>query len=152
MSNNKAKAIFNELINKKKEIMNKLYYSVDYNNLTFKYVGPTKDVSFYGYMDSKELFNAIKSIRIKFIDAQNKQNEFLNRLNDMKTGRKNIEQQEIINNLEKFYNSREQVINFFKEYTEMLSDAKYKSKTNNTRLPIALAQAKAGNNSQNLLN
>ena len=78
MSNNKAKAIFNELINKKKEIMNKLYDSVDYNNLTFKYVGPTKDVSFYEYMNSKDFFNVITSSQIKYSDAQDKQNEFLN--------------------------------------------------------------------------
>ena len=40
--------------------MNELYDSVDYNNLKFEYKCPTKDVSFYEYMDSKELFNAIK--------------------------------------------------------------------------------------------
>ena len=40
--------------------MNELYDSVDYNNLKFEYKGPTKDVSFYEYMDCKELFNAIK--------------------------------------------------------------------------------------------
>ena len=79
-------------------------------------------------MDSKELFNAIKSTQIKFSDARNKQNEFLNRLNNIKIGRKFIEQQEIINNIEKFYNSRKQVINFFRDYTEMLSDANYKAK------------------------
>ena len=33
--------------------MNKLYESVDYNNLKFNYVGPTKNVSFYEFMDSK---------------------------------------------------------------------------------------------------
>ena len=60
--NNKAKAIFNELINERKEIMNTLYDSIDYNNLTLKYIGPTKDVSFYDYMNSKDLFNIIKSI------------------------------------------------------------------------------------------
>ena len=81
MSNNKAKAIFNELINKKKEIMNKLYDSVDYNSLTFKYVGPTKDVSFYEYTNSKDFFNVITSSQIKYSDAQDKQNEFLNKLN-----------------------------------------------------------------------
>ena len=60
--NNQSRAvtIFNELINKRKELMNKLYDSVDYNNLKFEYVGPTKDVSFYEYRDSKELFNAIR--------------------------------------------------------------------------------------------
>ena len=73
--------------------MNKLYESVDYDNLIFRYIGPTKDVSFYEYMDCKELFNAIKSSRIKFSDKQNKQNEFLNRLSDIKIGRGNIEQQ-----------------------------------------------------------
>ena len=60
--NNQSKTsiIFNDLITERKELMNKLYDSVDYNNLKFEYVGPTKDVSFYEYMDSKELFNAIK--------------------------------------------------------------------------------------------
>ena len=82
-------------------------------------------------MNSEELFNAIKSTKIKFSDAKNKQNEFLNRLNDIKIGRKNIEQQEEIINLEKFYNFREEVINIFKDYTKMLFDAKYKAKKNN---------------------
>ena len=61
-SNNQPKAtiIFNELIDKRKKIISELHDSVDYNNLKFKYVGP-KDVSFYGYRDSKERFNAIKS-------------------------------------------------------------------------------------------
>ena len=54
-SNNQSKAtiIFNELINERKKIMSKLYDSVDYNNLKFEYVGPTKDVSFYEYKDLK---------------------------------------------------------------------------------------------------
>ena len=82
-------------------------------------------------------------------------------------GNKTIEQRETISNLEKFYKSREEVINFFRDYIEMLSDANYDAKQNETkgkglkiltpkqmlqRLPIALAQVKAGNNSENLLN
>ena len=66
-----------------------------------------------------------------------------------------------------FYNSREEVINFLRDYIEMLSDANYNAKQNETkgtglkilspkqtlqRLPIALAQGKAGNNSESLLN
>ena len=39
--------------------------------------------------------------------------------------KKNTEQKEVINNLEKFYSSREEVINFFRDYIEMLSDANY---------------------------
>ena len=47
--NNQSRAatIFNELISKRKELMNKLYDSVDYNNLKFEYVDSTKDVGFY---------------------------------------------------------------------------------------------------------
>ena len=81
--------------------------------------------------------------------------------------KKTIEQKETINNLVKFYNSRKEVINFFTDYAKMLSDAYYDSKQNETkgkwlkiitpkqmlqRLPIALAQVKAGNNSEILLN
>ena len=73
----------------------------------------------------------------------------------------------MIDNLNKFYNSREEVINFFRNYIEMLSDANYDAKQNETkgkglkiltpkqmlqRLPIALAQVKAGKNSESLLN
>ena len=73
----------------------------------------------------------------------------------------------MIDNVNKFYNSREEVINFFRDYIEMLSDANYDAKQNETkgtglkiltpkqmlqRLPVALAQVKAGNNSESLLN
>ena len=84
---------------------------MNYNNLKFQYVGPTKVVSFYEYRDSNELFNAIKNSQIKFSEAKNKQNEFLKKLDNIKT----TEQIEVINNLNKFYNSREEVIIFFSD-------------------------------------
>ena len=68
--------------------MSELHDSVYYNNLKFEYVGPTKDVTFYEYADSKELFNAIKNSRIKFSEVKNKQNEFLNKINKVKIGKK----------------------------------------------------------------
>ena len=61
----------------------------------------------------------------------------------------------------------EEVIDFFRDLTEMFSDSNYKAKQTETkgtgpkiltpkqmlqRFPIALAQVKAGNNSENLLN
>ena len=80
---------------------------------------------------------------------------------------KTREQKEVIKNLEKFYNSREEIINFFRDYIEMLFDANYDSKNSETkrkglkiltlkqmfqRLPISPAQVKGGNNSESLLN
>ena len=65
------------------------------------------------------------------------------------------------------FKSREEVINFFRDYIEILSDANYNAKQNETkglglkilsskqmlqRLPIALVQVKADNNSEILLN
>ena len=88
-SNNqsKAAAIFNDLITKRKKVMNELYDGVDCNNLQFEYV-PTKDVGFYEYIDSKELFNATNNYQIKFGQVKNKQNEFLNKLSNIKIGKK----------------------------------------------------------------
>ena len=72
----------------------------------------------------------------------------------------------MINNLNKFYNSREEVINLFRDITELLSDANCNARQNKTegkglkiltpkqmlqKLPIALAQVKAGNNPESLL-
>ena len=68
--------------------MSELHDNVDYNNLKFEYVSPTRDVSFFEYKDSKELFNAIKINQIKFSELKNKQNEFLNKLNNIKIGKK----------------------------------------------------------------
>ena len=48
----------------------------------------------------------------KFSDARNKQNEFLNKLDNIKIGRKTVEQEKVINNLKKFYIFREEVVNF----------------------------------------
>ena len=69
--------------------MSELHDSVDYNNLKFEYVGPTKDVSFYEHKDSKQLFNAIKDNKINFDDAVKRQNELLSKISNVKIGKKN---------------------------------------------------------------
>ena len=73
----------------------------------------------------------------------------------------------MIDNLNKYYLSREEVINLFKDYAEVILDAGYKAKQTETkgtglkmltpkqmlqRLPIAFALVKGGNNSESLLN
>ena len=39
----------------------------------------------------------------------------------------------MIDNPNKFYNSREEVINFFRDYIDILSDANYDTKQNETK-------------------
>ena len=82
--------------------------------------------------------------------------ELLNKINEIKIGRKIFEQQQVINNLENFYKSIEEVHNFFGDYTKMVFVPKSKAKHGTGlkiltpkkmlhRLGMALAQAKAGN-------
>ena len=92
--------------------MSELYDSVDYNNLKFEYVGPTKDVSFYEYKDSKELFNAIKNNQIKFSEVKNKQNEFLNKLNNIKIGKKLSNKKKRLITLKNFINLEKKLLIF----------------------------------------
>ena len=74
------------------------------------------------------------------------------------------EQKKTIDNIKNLYNSREEVAKMFNDYARNMSRNIYDSKQEGTglkiltpkqmfqRLPIALAQIKAGNNSQSLLN
>ena len=57
--------------------MNELFESVNKNKLYFEYVGNSKYVNFYEHMDSKELFDEIENIQLRFDDAIKKQKELL---------------------------------------------------------------------------
>ena len=70
--------------------------------------------------------------RINFDDLVKRQNELLGKISNVRIGKKTDNQKEVTNNLENFYISREEVINFFKDYGEMVLDAAYKSKQNET--------------------
>ena len=63
-------------------------------------------------MDSKDLFNAIKNFQIKFSEAKNEQDECLNKLNNIKIGKKTIEQKETINNLVNFTIPKKKLVIF----------------------------------------
>ena len=98
------------------------------NTFYFKYEGPTNDVNFNEYYDQKHLLNGIKNQSIKFDDALKKQKDLLKQINEVKIHENTPKQKDVINNLENFYNSREEVRNFFRDYTEIVFDAGYKEK------------------------
>ena len=92
--------------------------------------------------------------------------EFKPNINDIKKGNKKYrskEQKNALYNIEMLYAARNSVIELFDDYTSMISEAKPKA-TKGTglkiltpkqmlqRLPISLAQVKADNNSDDLLN
>ena len=98
-------------------------------------------------------------------EAKNYQKDYLDYLKNIRKGNKNVKQRENLANLNMFYNVREEAIKFIEDYGSMILEAKklareqegtgLKILTPNQmlkRLPIALGQVKAGNNSESLLN
>ena len=151
---------------KKTEIKN-LDNSVDRDKLIYKYKGNTSDVDFSEYYGAIDLINKIKDGDVSLKQATNDQYELKSKLGEIKKGnpkRKSQTNLDVIKNVDNLYNSRQAAINFFIEYTERVSEAKFRSKHKGTglkiltpnqmlkRLPIALAQIKTGNNSESLLN
>ena len=98
--------------------------------------------------------------------AIEQQYNFHKYLNIIQIGNKNDNQKRILANINIFYNARENAIQFIKDYGSMILEARIlaieelkgkgrKILTPNQmlkRLPKALAQIKAGDNSESLLN
>ena len=109
-------------------------------------------------------FSDIKLKRIRFEDVEKNQIEFNSKLSSTRIGRnKSDEQLSAIDNITKFYNSREEVIKIYNDFFKMLHKAAYNAKHRKVlkiitrkqmfqRITIALVQVKAGNTSDNLLN
>ena len=98
--------------------------------------------------------------------AKNNQQNYREYLNTIRKGNKNPKQRKALANINMFYNARDSAIKFIEDYGSMILEAKRLAKEEQEgkglkiltpnqmfkRLPIALAQIKAGNNSESLLN
>ena len=95
--------------------------------------------------------------------AIEQQHMFFKYLNIIRIGNKNDNQKRTLANINMFYNSRNNAIKFIEDYGGMILEAKKQAReqegtvlkilTSNKmlkRLPIALAQVKAGNNSEEI--
>ena len=103
---------------------------------------------------------------MSLVDAKIDQGKFKSDLGKIKNGssnKKSEEQKSVLYGIELLYKSRNDVINFYDDYSSMVSEAKTKATTGTglkiltpkqllQRLPISLAQVKVGNNSESLLN
>ena len=101
---------------------------------------------------------------MKLEEAKKLQNGFKSNLNEISKGRyKSEEQESAVKNIKLPYNSQETVIKWFNDCSSIISETKYRTKHGEDlkiltpkqmlqRLPIALAQVKAGNTSENLHN
>ena len=115
------------------------------------------------------LINKIKNGEIKLAEAKNDQINFKSSLGKIKKGnnkKRSKEQKNALYNIDMLYKARNEAIKFYDDYSLMVSEAKNKAKNKTSgkglkiltpkqllqRLLIALAQVKASNNSENLLN
>ena len=140
---------------------------VNFYNLTNNFKdSKIPSVSFVKFKCRNNIFKNIHNSSIALEDVEKEQIEFKSDLGYLKHGNpknKSPEQTKTINNIKNFYNSREIVVQIFNDYAKNMSRNIYESKQRKTlkiltpkqilqRLPIALAQIKAGNNSESLLN
>ena len=161
----KEREIFKDIYNKKLDKIEELNNKIDYDNLKYVVYSSKKIYNFSELKDPLTLLNEIKKGEMTLEEAKNYQKDYLGYLKNIRKGNKNVEQRQTLANLNMFYNAREEAIKFIEDYGSRIIEAKklarehegtgLKISTPNQmfkRLPIALAQVKAGNNSQRLLN
>ena len=138
---------------------------IDYDDLDYAVLKSNMEYNFSMEKDPISLLNAIKEGEISVEESKNRQKNYLYYLNIIRKGYKNSTQKKTLSNIENHFNARESAIKFFEDYGLMILEAKklareqkgkgLKILTPNQmlkRLPIALAQIKARNNSESLLN
>ena len=132
---------------------------VNYDDLICRYINQFDNT--FSFLDRKK-----RDDKISLTDPKNDEANFKSDLNEIKKGNKkhrSKEQKHLLCSIEMVYKKRSSVIEFFDNYSSMVSEAKLKvikgtrikiltPKQTLPRLPIALAQVKAGNISENLLN
>ena len=88
----KQKEIFNELADKKIEEITNLDKQVDPDDLLYSYKGNTADAKFNQFDNASSLLDKIRDAKISLADAKNDQEKFKSNLNEIKKGKKNIDQ------------------------------------------------------------
>ena len=138
---------------------------IDYNNVEYAVYRSKKIYNFSQLTDPLTLLDEIKKGKISLEQAKNNQQNYLEYLNTIRKGNKNPEQRKTLANINVHFNARDSVIKFIEDYGSMILEAKKIAKEQEgpglkiltpsqmlKRLPIALAQIKAGNISESLLN
>ena len=161
----KEREIFKDIYNKRLDKMEELSNKIDYDNLKYVVAGTGDKYNFDNLDDPLTILNNIKKGEISMKKAIEQQHMFFKYLNIIRIGNKNDNQKRTLANINMFYNARDNAIKFIQDYGGMVLKAKklareqegtgLKILTPNQmlkRLPIALAQIKAGNNSESLLN
>ena len=160
----KEREIFKDIYNKRLDKLEELNNKIDYNNLNYAVVSSGDEYNFNNLDDPLTFLSNIKKGKISLNEAIEQQRNYYNYLNIIRIGNKNANQKKVLANANILYNARNSAIKFIQDYGSMILEAKRLAKQKGTglkiltpnqmlkRLPIALAQIKAGSNSESLLN
>ena len=154
------KNILDKLVQEKFDEIQELTYETDHDDLKYYFKGNTARENFDDFDNGIELFRKIQSSEVKLKDVKELQNIFTSNLNEIPKVRFKWKL-EIIKLL---YQSRQTVIKLFNDYSSIATAAKRKAKKGKriknvksqrnaskiTNFACVLAQAKAGNTSENL--
>ena len=136
----------------------KMRDKIDYSKLIYDFKGLTLPIDFAKFKGPIYIYDNIKDGKATLQQVEKQQKDFKNELNEIKSGNSKYQsdgQLYVIKNVEYLYNLRQKI----NDNSKIRSEAIYKSKQNETkgkglkiltpkqmlqRLPIALAQVKAG--------
>ena len=162
----KEREIFKDIYNKRLDKIEEINNKIDYNNLNYVAVGTGDEYNFNNLVDPLTFLNNVKKGKILMKKAIEQQQNFYKYLNIIRIGNKNDNQKKVLAHANILLNVRNSAIKFIEDYGSMILEAKRLAKEEQEgkglkiltpnqmlkRLPIALAQVKAGNNSDSLLN
>ena len=163
----KEREIFKNIYNEKLDKIEVLTKKNDKDDLKFIVNSTGHEIDFPRAKDLITFINEIKGGEITIAKAKKLQEDFNNYLNKIRRGIKTEEQEKTLANINMLFNGRNDAIKFIEGYSSMILEAKKiaaEEPTTGTglkiltlkqllqRLPIALAQVKADNNSESLLN
>ena len=161
----KEREIFKDIYNKRLDNIEKLSNKIDYNNLKYVVVSSGDEYRFDKLEDPIAFLNDIKKGKISLEEAKDQRQNYYNYLNTIRRGNKNANQKKALANINIHFNARNSAVKFIEDYGSMILEIKKLAKEQEgtrvkiltpnqmlKRFPIALAQIKAGNNSERLLN
>ena len=160
----KEREIFKNIYNKRLDKIEEFSKKIDYKNLKHTVISSGEEFEFDRSEDPVLFLNDIKKGKISLEETKNLQQDYEEiYLKEIRKGNKCTEQKKTLANINVLFNARNNAIKFIEDYGSIILEAKRLGKQEGTglkiltpkqmlqRLPIALAQIKAGNNSENLL-
>ena len=161
----KEREIFKDIYSKRLDKIEELNNKIDYDHLKYVVESSGDEYRFNKIKDPITFLDDIKKGKISLKEAKDRQQNYYKYLNTIRKRNKSANQKRTLANINILFNARDNAIKFIEDYSSMILEAKKLAKEQEgtglkiltpnqmlKRLPIALAQIKAGNNSESLLN